>query len=145
MMMKKQLPWRSQNAKQAKDKAAIYNSREWQQLRIAKLRANPLCERCQAEGYIKAAQCVHHIHPIEESSSMQEMRHWAFMWSNLQSLCYDCHARVHKELGSNTKETVQERREQRHQRWVEQMKNKFLNTNDNGIQHQEHDGIPPQG
>ena len=70
MKANKRLPWRCKNPKQAKDKAIIYNSKEWKQLRIEKLRANPLCEVCQEKGYVKSAHCVHHKHPIEDSHSM---------------------------------------------------------------------------
>ena len=99
---KKRLPWRCANPKQAKDKALIYNSKEWQELRIAKLRANPLCEVCESKGYVVSAHCVHHRHPIEDSHSVQEMKHWAFMWENLQSLCDSCHAAIHKAEGKGT-------------------------------------------
>ncbi len=42
--MNKKRYWRGVSAKVAKDKTIIYNSKEWQELRIAKLRANPLSE-----------------------------------------------------------------------------------------------------
>ena len=75
---KKRLPWRCKNQKQAKDKATIYNSREWKELRRAKLRAQPLCEKCLADGraagvaggWIRSAHCVHHITPIETAATM---------------------------------------------------------------------------
>ena len=125
MADRKRLPWRCKNSRQAKDKAEIYNSREWHELRARKLAANPLCEVCQDEGrkrgikygYIRSATVVHHIHPIEESTSMEEMRHWAFMWSNLQSLCRECHARIHNQKGYHTKPKVKEREAQRLERW----------------------------
>ena len=42
MTQKKQpTSWRCRNTKQQKDKMEIYNSREWRELRIQKLRANP--------------------------------------------------------------------------------------------------------
>ena len=117
--------WRAKNPKQAKDKAKIYNSRKWIELRIQKLRANPLCEVCEAQGYVVPAQAVHHRHPIEDSHSLQEMKHWAFMWSNLQSVCSSCHARIHKEEGKGTKQLVQERAQQRQDRWADSLTKRF--------------------
>ena len=122
---KKRLPWRCKNIKQAKDKEEIYNSREWHELRAEKLAANPLCEQCLAdgkakgikEGYLRTATIVHHIHPIEESTTMAEMRHWAFLWGNLQSLCRECHAKIHNQKGYHKKENVKTRRKQSFERW----------------------------
>ena len=94
--------WRAKNQKQAKGKMDIYNSREWKELRALKLRTNPLCEVCQAEGYVTSAHAVHHRHPIEDSSSKEEMRRWAFDWANLVSVCDACHAKIHKEAGKGT-------------------------------------------
>lgn len=130
MTDRKRLPWRCKTPKQAKDKADIYNSKEWRDLRIAKLQANPLCEKCIEDGeragvrggYIRSAEVVHHIHPIEDSSTMDEMRRWAFMWSNLQSLCRQCHAAIHNQKGYHTKAKVTERREQGFERWKARMK-----------------------
>ena len=129
MTEKKKLSWRCKNIQQQRDKATIYNSREWKELRAAKLRANPLCEQCVADGeakgirggYIRAASCVHHIHPIEDTKTYEEMRHWAFLWGNLQSLCRECHARIHNQVGYHRKENVKARREQSFERWKARM------------------------
>ena len=126
-MSGKRLAWRCANIQQQRDKAEIYNSKEWHELRARKLAANPLCEMCQEEGrkrgikygYVRSATLVHHIHPIEESNTMDEMRHWAFMWSNLQSLCRECHNRIHNQKGYHTKPKVKEREAQRLERWKE--------------------------
>ena len=83
---KKRLPWRCKSPKQAKDKAEIYNSREWKQLRAAKLKQTPYCEKCRSDGlaagvkpfgYVRAAHCVHHIVPIETATTTEEMRRLA--------------------------------------------------------------------
>ena len=91
------MSWRCKNERQRKDKAEIYNSREWKELRARKLTVDPLCEECKRQGYITSAHAVHHRHPIEDSSSKEEMRRWAFDWNNLVSVCDACHARIHKE------------------------------------------------
>ena len=117
--------WRAKNQKQAKDKMDIYNSREWKELRALKLRTNPLCEVCQAEGYVTSAHAVHHKHPIEDSSSKEEMRRWAFDWANLMSVCDACHAKIHKEAGKGTKQLAQERAQQRQERWADGLMQRF--------------------
>ena len=104
--MSKKRNWRGVSDKIAKDKMEIYNSREWKELRIQKLRANPLCEVCEREGIVTAAHAVHHRHPIEDSTSKAEMRKWAYMWDNLVSVCDACHAKIHKKQRSRTKEAV---------------------------------------
>jgi len=119
--------WRARNTKQAKDKTEIYNSKEWKEIRIRKIQAEQgLCEVCKAEGYVTAAKIVHHKHPIEDSNSKEEMRKWAFMWENLQLVCQSCHARIHKELGSNTRRMVAERAKARQDRWADGLMQRFM-------------------
>ena len=128
--MNKKRYWRGVSAKVAKDKAIIYNSKEWQELRIAKLRANPLCEECMKEGIVTAARCVHHVVPIETARTRDDMRRLAFDEHNLMALCFPCHARIHKEMGSNTAKIVRQRAEARQDRWADNLMSKFV-TNDN--------------
>lgn len=128
-MTQKKLPtsWRCRNPKQQKDKQEIYNSREWKELRIAKLRStNGLCEECMKQGIVTSAHAVHHRHPIEDSTSKAEMRKWAFMWDNLVSVCDACHAKIHKEQGKGTKALARQRAEQRHERWKDNLMSKFI-------------------
>ncbi len=136
--MSKKRNWRGVSDKVAKDKEEIYNSREWKQLTVLKKRANSLCEQCIKDGkavgipggYIKSVECVHHIIPIETARTKEEMRRLAFEWNNLMSLCKSCHARIHKELGSNTAKIVRQRAEARQDRWADNLMSKFV-TNDN--------------
>lgn len=145
--MSKKRNWRGVSDKVAKDKQEIYNSREWKELRIAKLRStNGLCEECMKQGIVTAARCVHHIIPIETARTKEEMRRLAFDWNNLMSLCKSCHARIHKELGSNTAKIVRQRAEARQDRWADNLMSKFIKKEDNeGIQHQQTDIVPSQG
>ena len=132
---KKPTSWRAKNAQQQRDKNEIYQSREWRELRVAKYRANPLCEVCEREGIVHATEAIHHIHPIEDSSTKEEMRKWAFMWSNLLSVCRYHHAKIHREMGSNTKKVVAQRAEARQERWKSSLISRFTNNNndnDNG-------------
>ena len=56
---KKPTSWRARTVQQQKDKNEIYQSREWRELRVAKYRANPLCEMCEAEGIVHATEALH--------------------------------------------------------------------------------------
>ena len=132
---KKRLPWRCKNQQQAKDKATIYNSREWKELRIAKLRStNGLCEECLKEGIVTSARCVHHVLPIETARTKDEMKRLAIDCGlqGLKSLCFACHARIHKELGSNTAKIVRQRAEARQDRWADNLMSKFVKQEDDG-------------
>ena len=131
--MSKKRNWRGVSDKVAKDKREIYNSREWKELRIAKLRSTDgLCEECMKQGIVTAARCVHHIVPIETARTKDEMRRLALDCGlqGLKSLCFACHARIHKELGSNTAKIVRQRAEARQDRWADNLMSKFV-TNDN--------------
>ena len=130
---KKRLPWRCKNQQQAKDKAEIYNSREWKELRIAKLRStNGLCEECMKQGIVTPARCVHHIVPIETARTKAEMKRLAIDCGlqGLMSLCFACHARIHKEMGSNTAKIVRQRAEARQDRWADNLLSKFVKQED---------------
>ena len=132
---KKRLPWRCKNQQQAKDKATIYNSREWKELRIAKLRSTDgLCEECMKEGIVTSARCVHHVVPIETARTKDEMKRLAIDCGlqGLKSLCFACHARIHKELGSNTAKIVRQRAEARQDRWADNLMSKFVKQEDDG-------------
>ena len=90
---------------QKTDKAKIYNSREWKALRAAKIQANPLCERCLEAGYVTPARTVHHKIPIETARNYEEMKRLAFCgMAGLQSLCFQCHSDIHKQMNSRSAE-----------------------------------------
>lgn len=127
MSRDKRLPWRCANKKQAKDKATIYNSREWQELRIAKLRSQPLCERCLSQGRYVNAHVVHHIIPIETAHTLEEMKRLAIDCglAGLQSLCDQCHADIHNDAGYHNREAVQQRAKDRQERWQYKVMKRF--------------------
>ena len=62
--------------------------RRWDKLRNKKRQQDPLCERCLAAGRTKPMDLVHHIFPIKDGGQK-------YMWSNLQSLCKECHDHIH--------------------------------------------------
>ena len=71
------------------ERREIYSSRRWQKLRSAKLDENPLCERCQVQGFINGAVMVHHVVPIRNGGEpFPEL-------DGLMSLCWPCHQANH--------------------------------------------------
>ena len=100
-----------------KDYQRLLNSKRWKQLREWKLRHDPLCELCRANGLVVSAIDVHHIDPCEDARSLAEMEEKCFRISNLQSLCIPCHIKVHTEAKSHTLAAHQKREADRLQRW----------------------------
>ena len=99
----------------------LLNSRRWKELRIAKLKAQPTCEICQREGRLRVAVDVHHITPVETATSLADMERLAYPpMDQLMSLCVPCHIRVHREMGKNTRENVNERKQSAMERWIAQ-------------------------
>ena len=115
------------------DPEILGNARMWGFAQ--KLRANPLCERCQEMGikagipggYIRAAHCVHHIVPIETATTMEGMRRLALHCGldGLMSLCDQCHSEIHKQMKSYKKATVKQREADRHNRRMARLIERF--------------------
>jgi 5-methylcytosine-specific restriction enzyme A len=61
-------------------------SAEWQRIRAAHLKANPLCVFCKKRGITKQAEQVDHITPCMHDPALQRDP------NNLRSLCAPCHA-----------------------------------------------------
>ena len=91
----------------------LINRQRWRNIRNAYLNQHPLCERCKANGIVTIAECVHHITPVEDGRSVEEMELLAYNINNLQSLCIPCHTAVHKEAGQKTSAKLLERKEAR--------------------------------
>ena len=109
---------------QKQDKQRIYNSKEWKIIRQAKLSATPLCEQCLRQDKWVAAQCVHHIIPIETATDFAYMRELAFRYDNLMSLCFKCHGEIHKALDSHTREGHQRASHASVERWLAKWRDK---------------------
>ncbi|MCU0973719.1 MAG: HNH endonuclease [Burkholderiales bacterium] len=62
--------------------------RRWERVRALVLQAEPLCQVCQAEGRVTAANEVHHLVPIAVDPSRR------LELANLQPLCKACHAAI---------------------------------------------------
>lgn len=110
----------------SKEYTKIMNSQRWQSLRNKTLKERPYCERCQCKGIQTDAQVIHHIKPIESGHSTEEYKRLAFDPDNLQSLCHQCHADIHRlELGSYGNKGSKMRNDDRHQRWLNDMIERF--------------------
>jgi 5-methylcytosine-specific restriction protein A len=73
----------------------VYASPRWQKLRAYKIQTNPVCEICEAEGRVTAATEVHHKRTFVNIIDPAERAQVAFDFDNLQSLCKECHSRIH--------------------------------------------------
>jgi hypothetical protein len=98
----------------------LLNSRRWLEVKaIVWKRAQGLCERCKAEGFITPGVDVHHIKPVETGRTVQEMERLAYNPANCQLLCIPCHIKVHQDMRTHTKEKVKENKERARQRFLE--------------------------
>ena len=72
----------------------FYLTPRWQRKRAAILRRDKyLCQECKRYGRMREAKTVHHIKHLEDAPEL------AFEDSNLISLCYSCHNKMHPEKG----------------------------------------------
>lgn len=97
-------------------------SREWRDLRLKKLQVDSLCEVCYEAGKYTMAQEVHHLVPVESSSTEAGMKRLMYSYQNLQSLCHACHTEIHRALFSHSKASVQAGRQRDTERFID----KFL-------------------
>lgn len=73
----------------------VYNTTEWKKLRQKKLFKNPLCEECLKQDIIKPATQIHHITPLKTGQNIEQIIHLGLDFTNLMSLCTDCHNAKH--------------------------------------------------
>jgi len=60
--------------------------RAWRRMRLQYIQAHPLCEKCQSEGRLTAADEVHHILPLASGGTNDE--------GNFMALCKSCHSKI---------------------------------------------------
>lgn len=86
-----------------KDREKIYNTARWRRLRELKLQMDPLCEMCAEEDRVSMAEDVHHKISFMTVDDPVRRQFLAFDFDNLQSLCKQCHQKIHnygkKEVG----------------------------------------------
>lgn len=103
-----------------KEYQRLLNDKRWKLLRAEVFRrAGGLCELCKAEGFITAGVDVHHIRPVEQAKSVQEMERLAYNPNNCQLLCIACHIKVHQDMRTHTKEKVKENKKRARRRFLE--------------------------
>ena len=79
-----QMPTRNQRTPEARAYRVWYKTPTWQRIRRQQLAAEPLCQRCKAEGRIVPATVVHHVEPHKGD--------WAkFISGPFESLCKQHH------------------------------------------------------
>ena len=76
------------------DRQKVYQSTKWKQLRLAKLLASPLCEICLKQDKIVPAIDIHHIDSFMNYTGTKRLAK-AYDFSNLMSICKECHAKEH--------------------------------------------------
>lgn len=90
----------------------LINTSRWQSLRRAVLTAHPVCERCEAEGYVTPACEVHHRVPVESAVTPREKEQLMFDPANLEALCHECHVIRHTEMGRSGREATRKRNDE---------------------------------
>lgn len=72
------------------DRAKIYNSKRWKQVReLALVRDCMMCMPCKSNGIDTIAEEVHHIQYLEHRPDL------AYDLDNLISICSKCHMNIH--------------------------------------------------
>ena len=95
----------------------MFNDKRWPGIKaFVWQRDGGLCRVCKREGieagvdggYIKSGFACHHVIPFESAKSKAEMERLFFDVNNIILVCKECHARIHREMKSHTKEKVAE-------------------------------------
>jgi 5-methylcytosine-specific restriction protein A len=74
-----------QRSPQAQQYRSLYKTSLWRALRLAQLQDQPLCERCEAKGFVIAATVVNHRKPHKGDTALFADP------ENLESTCKPCH------------------------------------------------------
>ena len=82
----KQIAERQYNRYQRDPDTSQRYGRAWRRIRAQYIQAHPLCEQCEKEGRLTPAEEVHHILPLANGGTHDEMY--------LMALCKGCHSRI---------------------------------------------------
>lgn len=94
-LLKHQKPPRRSDTANRQARMKIYQSVRWKKLREAKLVESPLCEICLQRDMVIPAEDVHHIISFMTTEDSVERHRLAYDYDNLQSLCKQCHQKIH--------------------------------------------------
>lgn len=84
----------------------LITSPRWARLAMElKTEAGWQCSRC---GIVTQRLAVHHIRPVEQARTPEEMEARCFDRSNLRVLCYECHSKEHERSRTAEKHQVYE-------------------------------------
>ena len=109
----------------------MFNDKRWPGIKAyVWQRDGGLCRICKREGieagvdggYIKSGFACHHVIPFESAKSKAEMERLFLDTNNIILVCKDCHAKIHREMKSHTKEKVMEnkaRGAERRASWID--------------------------
>lgn len=95
----------------------MFNDKRWPGIKaFVWQRDGGLCRVCKREGieagvdggYIKSGFACHHVIPFESAKSKAEMERLFLDTNNIILVCKDCHAKIHREMKSHTKDKVAE-------------------------------------
>lgn len=95
----------------------MFNDKRWQRTKaFVWERDGARCQICKREGiengvddgYIVSGFACHHIIPFESAKTKAEMERLFFDVNNIILVCKECHAKIHREMKSHTKEKVME-------------------------------------
>jgi len=98
----------------------MFNDKRWPGIKAyVWQRDGGLCRVCKREGiesgvdggYIKSGFACHHVIPFESAHSKAEMERLFLDVNNIILVCKDCHAKIHRELKSHTKDKVAENKQ----------------------------------
>ncbi len=81
----------------------LINTARWLRLRRDTLTKHPICQDCEAAGYVTPATEVHHVKPVEDAVNYREKVRLMYDPHNLRALCHACHVQTHIELGRGGK------------------------------------------
>lgn len=84
----------------------FYKTQQWKKTRELYAKSvGGLCEICWANGQIKAGDIVHHKIHLDETNIQNPNITLSF--SNLQLVCRDCHAMLHKNSDASRRYRVE--------------------------------------
>lgn len=75
-----------------------YGDKRWKKLRNWYITNHPLCESCLFNGRSVPAEHVHHKIPFATGETMEDRFRLLLDPSNLESVCQECHQKIHNEL-----------------------------------------------